>query len=190
MPIIPRHVFSVDENGDRISLDVSSKEFADGFNNHWANRQMCGTGPMIFKEWIKNERVVLRRNPDYWGAPFYFSKHARISCITNPNTIVAKGAAKRTRLGRRSAEKDHSYQAKDAHPNVVAGKVVLKAYDYPAYRYIGYNLKRTSSSKTSGFAGPSAMPSRSTRSFTRSITAWQSGSRARFFPAARTTIRR
>ncbi|HEV3415303.1 MAG TPA: ABC transporter substrate-binding protein, partial [Pirellulales bacterium] len=47
--IIPRHVFSVDEKGDPISFDFSSKEFADGFNNHWANRSMCGTGPMIFK---------------------------------------------------------------------------------------------------------------------------------------------
>src|SRR2546423_1658104 len=32
--IIPRHVFSVDEHGDLISLDFSSKEFAEGFNNH------------------------------------------------------------------------------------------------------------------------------------------------------------
>ncbi|MBC7078173.1 MAG: hypothetical protein H5T92_07710, partial [Synergistales bacterium] len=32
VPIIPRHVFSVNANGEPISFDFSSKEFADGFN--------------------------------------------------------------------------------------------------------------------------------------------------------------
>ena len=49
--MLPRHVYSVDENGETISFDFRSKEFADGFNNHWANRTLCGTGPLIFKEW-------------------------------------------------------------------------------------------------------------------------------------------
>ena len=39
VPIIPRHVYSVDENGEPISFDYGSKEFAKGFNNHWANRR-------------------------------------------------------------------------------------------------------------------------------------------------------
>ncbi|HPZ82785.1 MAG TPA: ABC transporter substrate-binding protein, partial [Thermogutta sp.] len=38
--IIPRHVYSVDAEGKPISFDFSSKEFADGFNNHWANKMM------------------------------------------------------------------------------------------------------------------------------------------------------
>ena len=139
IPIIPRHVFSVDAKGDRFSLDVASKEFADGFNNHWANRQMCGTGPMIFKEWVKNDRVVLERNPDYWGAPFFFSE-MRYQCIANPNTALEKGLQGELDWCPIS-EKDHYVQSQN-HPNVVAGKVILKAYDYPQYRYIGYNLKR------------------------------------------------
>ncbi|HEY1065306.1 MAG TPA: ABC transporter substrate-binding protein, partial [Pirellulales bacterium] len=48
VPIIPRHVYSVNEKGEPISFDFSSKEFADGFNEHWANDEMCGTGPMMF----------------------------------------------------------------------------------------------------------------------------------------------
>ena len=54
-------------------------------HNHWANRQMCGTGPMMFKEWSKDERVVLERNPSYWGEPFYFSR-VIFRCIPNSNT--------------------------------------------------------------------------------------------------------
>ncbi len=136
--IIPRHVFSVDKNGDRISLDVSSEEFAKGFNNHWANRQMCGTGPLIFKTWTRNERVVLERNPDYWGSPFYFN-HVTYRCISNPNTSLQEMLQNRLDW-LTIAEKDLYIQSLH-HPNVEAGKVVLKAYDYPAYRYLGYNPK-------------------------------------------------
>jgi peptide/nickel transport system substrate-binding protein len=139
VPIIPRHVFSVDESGDRFSLDISSKEFAKGFNNHWANRQMCGTGPLMFKEWVKNDRVVLERNPDYWGAPFYFSA-MRYLCISNPNTALQKALQNELDWSLIS-EKDLYVQCKN-HPNVLAGKVIRTDFDYPAYRYLGYNLKR------------------------------------------------
>jgi len=137
--IMPMHVFSVDANGKTISRDFSSKEFADGFNNHWANRQMCGTGPLIFKEWVKEQRVVLERNPDYWGAPFYFS-HLLYRHISNPNTMVQE-VLQNDIDAAGIAEKDQYFQNLD-HKNVKAGKVRLETYDYPAYRYLGYNLKR------------------------------------------------
>ena len=137
--IIPMHVFSVDEKGQTISRDFSSKEFADGFNNHWANRQMCGTGPMIFKEWVKEQRVVLERNPDYWGAPFYFSRLV-YRHVSNPNTMVQQMLQNQLDAAG-IAEKDHYFQNLD-NPNVVAGKVKLVKYDYPQYRYLGYNMKR------------------------------------------------
>ena len=54
--IIPKHVFSVD-NGEPISFDMSSSEFAKKFNNHWANTMACGTGPMMLKKWKKDEQL-------------------------------------------------------------------------------------------------------------------------------------
>ena len=86
-PSFREHVFSVDESGEPISADYSSKEFADGFNNHWASRAMCGTGPMMFLRVARNERLVLERNPDYWGRPYYFSRIV-FRCIPNPNTMT------------------------------------------------------------------------------------------------------
>ncbi len=139
VPIIPRHVFSVDKNGDPISFDFSSKEFATGFNNHWANRQMCGTGPMIFKEWSREQRVVLERNPDYWGQPYYF-KQLIYRHIKNPNTALQQMLQNELDWNV-IPEKDLYVQSK-THPNVVAGKVELKEYRYPGYRYLGYNMKR------------------------------------------------
>ncbi len=139
VPIIPRHVFSVDENGEPISFDFSSKEFADGFNNHWANNQMCGTGPMVFTDWTRDSRVVLKRFDDYWGAPFYFSQIV-YRCIPNPNTVIQKGMqGELDQIG--IPQKDKFFQLKD-NSSVKEGKVRLVDYEYPGYRYIGYNLRR------------------------------------------------
>jgi ABC-type transport system substrate-binding protein len=139
IPIIPRHVYSVNEKGEPISFDFSSKEFAEGFNNHWANRLMCGTGPMIFKEWSKEERVVLERNTDYWGEPFFFSK-VIFRCIPNPNTSRQQALQNELDWGP-VAEKNMFLEGKE-HENVKAGKVIPEIFDYPGYRYIGYNMKR------------------------------------------------
>jgi ABC-type transport system substrate-binding protein len=139
VPMIPRHVFSVDETGEPISADFSSKEFADGFNNHWANKTMCGTGPLRFKKWERNERLVLERNPDYWGKPFYFSRLI-FRCIPNSNTMTQQVLQNDLDMAQ-IAQKDQYLQCKKK-PTVLEGKVKLIEYDYPGYRYIGYNMKR------------------------------------------------
>lgn len=139
VPIIPRHVYSVNEKGEPISFDFSSREFAEGFNNHWANRTMCGTGPLVFKEWKKDERVVLERNPEYWGKPFYFSRTVFRS-IPNPNTIREQVLQGELDWG--LVPEKNLFLEGQGHPNVTAGKVAPVVFDYPSYRYIGYNLKR------------------------------------------------
>ena len=50
--IYPRHLFA---GGD--------------FNNHPANRAPAGTGPFRLVRWVAGERIVLARNPRYWGKP-------------------------------------------------------------------------------------------------------------------------
>jgi len=137
--IIPEHVYSVDEEGEPISFDYLSKEFADGFNTHWANSKMCGTGPLMFEEWKKDERFVLKRNPNYWGKPFYFKKVVWKN-IENPNTRLQMVLQNKTDFNT-IPDKDHYIQSKE-HKNVKNGKVKLVTYDYPSYRYIGYNQKR------------------------------------------------
>ena len=137
--MMPRHIFSVNEKGEPISFDFSSKEFADGFNNHWANRVMCGTGPLMCTAWNKEERVVLDRNPDYWGSPFYFSK-VIFRCIPNPNT--ARQNALQNELDYHIVAEKNLFLEGQAHESVKTGKVDAEVYDYPGFRFVGYNLKR------------------------------------------------
>ena len=138
--IMPRHVYSVDKNGEPVSFDFrNSKEFADLFNNHWANTTMCGTGPLIFKQWKKDEEVTLERNPDYWGNPFYFKKVVYRN-ITNPQTALQK--ILQGELDWASISQKDLYVQSKQHERVVAGKVLLKEYRYPGYRYLGYNQSR------------------------------------------------
>ncbi len=139
VPMIPRHVYSVDENGEPISFDFSSREFAEGFNNHWANSMMCGTGPMMFREWSRDERLVLDRFNDYWGEPFFFSQ-IRMRCIPNANTMVQMTLQNELDWAG-FPDKDQWLQS-ETNANVRSGKVHLVEFEYPGYRYIGYNMNR------------------------------------------------
>ncbi len=74
--ILPKHYY--DPNGDLDGITVKqlaesdpavaekAKAFADHFNRAFSRNPM-GSGPYVFKEWSTGERVVLERNPDYWG---------------------------------------------------------------------------------------------------------------------------
>src|SRR5574341_371593 len=45
---------------------ISPDQLAKGID---PTRTLMGTGPFRLAEWIPNERIVLTRNPDYWGKP-------------------------------------------------------------------------------------------------------------------------
>ena len=138
--IMPRHVYGVDEKGEPISFDFSSKEFADGLNNHWANTKMCGTGPLIFKEYKKSEQAVLVRNPDYYGKPFFFKK-VIFQYNSNPNTVVQKMLANEIDFAG-ITQRDQYVKLKKEHKAVTSGKVKMFDYRVTAYPYLGYNLRR------------------------------------------------
>jgi ABC-type transport system substrate-binding protein len=139
MAVMPRHVYGNDAAGEPISFDFRSKEFADGFNNHWANNKMCGTGPMIFHKWDKGKKTELLRFDKYWGEPFYFSRIV-YDYISNPQTAKQRLLQNELDFGG-IADKDQYLQAKK-HENVTSGKVVPREYPTTSYRYIGWNVKR------------------------------------------------
>jgi len=55
---------------------VCKKVFDNGedFNKHSAGRHPIGTGPYIFEKWKTGEKIVLKKNPNYWGEKKYLNK--------------------------------------------------------------------------------------------------------------------
>lgn len=47
-----------------------------------------GTGPFVFKRWIKGDRVELERNPKYWGKPVKLAS-ATFRFISDPSAATA-----------------------------------------------------------------------------------------------------
>jgi peptide/nickel transport system substrate-binding protein len=53
-----------------VNPNVTEANAQDGdMGGSYLNEASAGSGPYILKEWTRNERVVLERNPNYWGEP-------------------------------------------------------------------------------------------------------------------------
>ncbi|MFS8544200.1 MAG: ABC transporter substrate-binding protein, partial [Limnochordales bacterium] len=50
------------------SIGMQSPAAIERYGEDYA-RNPVGTGPFKFKEWVRQDRIVLERNPDYWGEP-------------------------------------------------------------------------------------------------------------------------
>lgn len=58
MTIIPRHVY----------------QYTDGQEFNRVRTKLVGSGPYVFERWEPGQRIILRRNPYYWGEPGNFDK--------------------------------------------------------------------------------------------------------------------
>jgi peptide/nickel transport system substrate-binding protein len=91
-----------------------------------------GTGPFMFKEWIRGERLVMERNPDYWGE---FEGNVD-TLIFQP---IAEGAA---RLQALQAGDIQGYDLVDPQDyGTISGDANFQLLDRPAFNvgYIGMN---------------------------------------------------
>lgn len=50
-----------------------------------ANAAPVGTGPFVFKEWVKGSHILLERNPTYWGAGQPHIDQIVVRIIQDPN---------------------------------------------------------------------------------------------------------
>src|SRR5690606_35419066 len=57
-PILPKHIY----------------EGTDPLNNPANFNNPIGSGPFVFREWVRGDRVVLERNPDYFDEPAYLDR--------------------------------------------------------------------------------------------------------------------
>jgi peptide/nickel transport system substrate-binding protein len=83
----------------KLLMSMGARDTPDAFRADTAqaylDRTSAGSGPYILTEWTRNMRIVLRRNPRYWGPRPYFDV-VMLNDVTNPEVQkldLQKGAA-------------------------------------------------------------------------------------------------
>lgn len=71
-PIVARHIYG----------DASPQTHANA-------TAPIGTGPFVFKEWVRGSHVILERNPDYWDAPKPYLDRIIVRFIADSAATVA-----------------------------------------------------------------------------------------------------
>lgn len=51
--------------------------------------QLIGTGPFVFKEWVRGDHIILDRNPNYWDKPKPYIDRIVIRVIADSGAIAA-----------------------------------------------------------------------------------------------------
>jgi peptide/nickel transport system substrate-binding protein len=70
--IVPKHILE--------GQDFEKSEF---------RTKPIGTGPFVFKEWVKGSHILLERNPNYWDKGKPYLERIIIRFITDPMTMVS-----------------------------------------------------------------------------------------------------
>lgn len=122
--IMPRHIYG---EGD--------------FNNHPNNRKPIGSGMYTLETWETGQRIMLVRNPTYWGRKVkgwpYFDK---ITYTIIPNENTAFQVLSRGDLDFMSMQPE-LFMRRANTPKFKA-QFNRFAYSRPAYNYIGWNLRK------------------------------------------------
>jgi len=71
-PILPRHLY----------------EGTPPLANPW-NSKLVGTGPFVFKEWVRGDYVLVERNPTYWRKDRPYLDRIRFRTIPDPGARAA-----------------------------------------------------------------------------------------------------
>jgi peptide/nickel transport system substrate-binding protein len=120
-PIVPKHI--LDDGTD--------------FNQHPFGRRPVFTGPYRFVEWKTGQEIIIERNPDYWGEKPRIDKII-FRLITNDDAALI--ALKQGKID--FFERLQPMQwVKQTNSKSFLNKINKIYYDYPQYRYIGWNLR-------------------------------------------------
>ncbi len=141
--IAPEHFYTRDMDGNPLpgADDITSAEFAKQFNNHWSNKEyLCGTGPYVLQKYDRTDGIAVKaKNSDYRGGKQANLPEIRYIRVPDENTSYNKFIAGEID-NRATRPKEYENKLK-SEPRFQSGEVAAALYDYPAYRYIGWNMR-------------------------------------------------
>jgi len=116
---------------------VLEKQGGD-FNQSAFNRNPIGTGPYKFVRWDTGSQLVLERDDNYWGGPGHYPNRLVYQIITEP--YVAAQLLKKGEIDVVDGMSPIQWERELAHTRS-AKRLNEIVYPYPAYSYLGFNLR-------------------------------------------------
>lgn len=111
---------------------------APDFNNAPFNRAPVGTGPYKLVRWESGSQIVLERNDRYWGTPNHYLKRIVYRIVQEP--YVAAQLLKKGEIDVMAPVQPLQWE-RELKGRRATRNVTRAIYDYPAYTYLGYNLR-------------------------------------------------
>jgi len=124
LPLVPKHIL---EKGE------------PDFNKHPFGRHPVGTGPYKFVRWDTGSKIVLERDPNYWGGPGHYPNRLVYQIITEP--YVAAQLLKKGEIDVVAGMSPIQWERELEHTRSVS-RLHEIVYPYPAYSYLGFNLRK------------------------------------------------
>jgi peptide/nickel transport system substrate-binding protein len=123
LSIVPKHIL---EKGE------------PDFNKHPFGRHPIGTGPYKFVRWDTGSQIVLERNDDYWGGPVAYPKRLVYEVVEEP--YIAAQLLKKGEVDVVDGMSPIIWEHDLANTHS-ASRINEIVYPYPAYSYLGFNLR-------------------------------------------------
>jgi len=124
-------------------LTVVPKHILDkpgvNFNNNPFNRAPIGTGPYKFARWDTGAQIVVERDPNYWGGPGHYPNRLVYQIITEPYVTVQ--LLKKGEIDLVNGVSPNQWERELAHTRSM-DRLKEIIYPYPAYSYLGFNLRK------------------------------------------------
>ncbi len=132
-----------EEEAAQNKISVSGAAFGKAFNEDGDyGRKPLGTGPYLIDSWVNNDRLVLKRNPNYWTDEHkgYLDEIVFKVIIEDVTAIDALRTGAIDFLYRINAS--HYHESLKGPPAWMKDKYVKASWYIPSFSYIGWNLNR------------------------------------------------
>lgn len=138
MPIIPRFLFSVDEDGKPFDAATWGLKL----NEHWYNQRGIGLGPLQFVSWEPGVKIELARDPHYYGEPVAYDR-LLMSIVKDQNAWPRKLKAGELDFIYLQPEQ-YKTEIIDDKDGVLLDNPRIKRADFSLfnYFYVGWNADR------------------------------------------------